>query len=92
MIAVLIDAVKPGSSGWVAVRHARKIKVAGTTPGDIIIIQTDGNDHFVTYGSNRSKSEQEEMPKTIDIENDVARVKAEIVKIGEGSRISIDLE
>jgi len=93
MIAVLIDARMPGSSGWVAVRHARKIKVIGTGLGDEIRIHTDGDGQFyVRFSGDRTKAEQIEIPHTIDIEEDVSRVRAEILKVGEGSRISIDLE
>ena len=86
MIAVLIDARNPGSSGWVAVRHTRKIRIVGMKVGDQMIIHTDGQDQFASFGG------QTDRIKEIDIEDDVTRVKAEILKIGEGSRISIDLE
>jgi len=86
MIAVLIDSIKPGSSGWVAVRHTRKIKVSGANhPDDSVVITTDDNGGFGLVGSDKDFIE-------FDIPENVFQVKAEIVKIGEGSRISVDLE
>ena len=86
MIAVLIDARMPGSSGWVAVRHARKIKVSGTThPDDDYIkihYRNNGRDEYLALG----------IDTEIDIPSGVERLRAEILKVGEGSRISIDLE
>lgn len=86
MIAVLIDARMPGSSGWVAVRHARKIKAAGMTDGSLVQVELRGGgyDSEVLQAMNEDRS--------FDIPEGTNSVRAEILKVGEGSRISIDLE
>lgn len=86
MIAVLIDARMPGSSGWVAVRHARKIKVRGMEEDSCVTMHLDGdgllNGNFRTFYSDTD----------FPMPDGVERVRGEILKVGEGSRISIDLE
>lgn len=83
MIAVLIDSRKLGSSGWINVRSSQRILVRGMQRGDNIYIYYSPDDKRMF---NKVVSDCE-----ISL-NGEKMVKAEIVKISEGSRIYVDLE
>jgi len=84
MIAVLIDSRNPGLSGRVAVRHARTVQVRGLVSG-LIHIYMHGNGHDDTTFTYKEDAEFE-LPKGVE------SVQAEIVKLCEKSRVSVDLE
>ncbi|MEK0324163.1 MAG: hypothetical protein QQN63_00530 [Nitrosopumilus sp.] len=81
MIAVLIDSRKIGSSGWINVRSTQAIRVRGMQGGDQVLI------HWGSDGIPLEVLDDGEFPV-----NDEINVKAEIVKVSEGSRIYVDLE
>jgi hypothetical protein len=81
MIAVLVDATLPGSSVWAAVRSAQKIKVEGLNGGELVI-SFDGDEkpwivkEDIVYP----------LPKL------ATRVKVDLIRVGNGSRVSVDME
>lgn len=81
MIAVLIDSRKVGTSGWINVRSTQKILVQGMEEGDHLIIYSGDTAEPIVV------MEDCEIPLTGQ-----KNVRAEIVKISETSRISVDLE
>lgn len=83
MIAVLIDSRKLGSSGWINVRSSQRVRVSGMQEGDDVHIHYNQE-----VGRVRSRVKEDcEIPLKGE-----EMVKAEIVKISEGSRIYVDLE
>lgn len=80
MIAVLIDSRRVGSSGWINVRSTQKILVRGMLPGDELVLRGDNNVGIKLFHDTEIALNGETM------------VRAEIVKISEGSRIYVDLE
>lgn len=81
MIAVLIDSRKVGSSGWINVRSSLAVRVRGMQEGD-----------HIRMHANFPYEPVDIMEDEIFNLLDQSMVKAEIVKISEGSRIYIDLE
>ena len=90
MIAVLIDSRKIGSSGWINVRSTQKVRVRGMQGGDQVLIHW-GSDGIPQLYSMVDKSLIVNEDTTFLI-NGQEVVKAEIVKVSEGSRIYVDLE
>lgn len=85
MIAVMVDAKVPGSSSWVAVRHAKKIRVSGMSSGLLnIFLQEDDGAVFTVFGG--GKDEVFNIPDTVE------RVKAVLEKLADGDRVFVDLE
>ena len=82
MIPVLMDARYPGSSGWSAVRSARKIKVRGLEDGELIIYFHGGDVGHIDV------CEDMEM----DLPPGTDRVRVELVGARNGSRVFVDME
>lgn len=84
MIAVLVDAKEPGSTGWTAVRSSRKIKVEGLICGHLII-EFDGNGKKIP-----SWNILEDIDKRLP--QGVERVRVKLIEVNKGSRVSVDME
>ena len=82
MIAVLIDSRNLGSSGWINVRSTQKVLIRGMQEGD----ELDLHWNF-PFNSDRMTENGD-----MDLFDGATMVKAEIVKVSEGSRIYVDLE
>lgn len=84
MIAVLVDAKEPGSTGWTAVRSSRKIKVRGLKCGHLII-EFEGNGKKVPSW-NIFEDISKALPKDVD------RVRVQLIEANNGSRVFVDME
>lgn len=88
MIAVMVDAKVPGSSSWVAVRHAKKIRVSGVIES-ILRLEVFGEsiNHSDLVGEGPNLQDGEYV-----IPSGVERVKAILDEVGDGERVFVDLE
>ena len=81
MIAVAVDADRPGVTGWVAVRSTRELVVRGLKKGLLNIhFDCDSPSMWEARCDNRAA-----------LPADATRVKVEIVEL-EDSRVFVDLE
>ena len=83
MIAIVVDAKKPGVTGWAAVRSTRELVVRGLDDGEILINYSNDNGFDVV--------DQITANCRVPLPEQATRVKVEIVKVKE-SRIFVDLE
>lgn len=77
---VLMDAKKPGSSGWASVRDAQRIRLSGLGGGVARLHFSDGA--FAMFTKDGS----------MGVPSGVIRVKAELVEVTERTRFFVDLE
>jgi len=82
MTAVMVDARKPGLSGWTQLRHHRRVRVTGVREGLVILhlAHADGTDQVHTREDT-----------IIKIPEHILRIKAELKLLGENTRVFIDL-
>lgn len=83
MIAVIVDARKPGSSSWVNVRSCTRIQVSGLHGGIAILSVVDMEEERTNMKVKRDGK--------FPIDPSVEKVMARIVSVSEKSRINIDL-
>lgn len=84
MIAVLVDAKKPGSSGWAAVRSSTKVRVSGLDCGQLLI----------EFKGNGSKIPSWNIFEDIfwDLPREAERVRAQLLHVDKGSRVFVNME
>ena len=84
MIAVLVDAKVPGTSGWAAVRSSTKLRVEGMKCGQLLI----------EFKGNGKKIPSWNVFDDIlwALPEDVERVRAQLLSVDKGSRVYVNME
>ena len=82
MIAVLVDARRPGSSSWVSTRACDRAQVSGLHGGEVVLT-IEGED-----GRTNLRVSKDQI---VELHPSVVRVMARVVRVTELSRINIDL-
>jgi len=84
MIAVLVDARKPGSTGWAAVRSTSRIRVKGLACGMMEI-------HF--FGNGMAHKPLNILGDgEFNIPRGATRLRVKLLEVGKGSRVFVDME
>lgn len=81
MTAVLVDAQKPGLSGWIFVRGSQRVRVSGLNGAKIKLLFIDGKGSFLDVETDG----EYKIPEECD------RMNARVLEVTEQTRIFIDL-
>jgi hypothetical protein len=82
MISVLVDARKPGCSGWTFTRGLPKIRVSGLAGGLLkLLFDEDGSTSTVKVFFDGE----------LDLSESIRMVKVDLLKVTETSRVYVDI-
>lgn len=83
MTAILIDARRPGLSGWISVRKARRVRVQGLEGGTLRMMMDNGS----SVDELQFRRDSEKM-----IPPDVISIRVKLEHATELTRLHVDLE
>lgn len=82
MTAIMVDARKPGLSGWSSVRYGRRVRVTGIEDGMLRLHceHDEGLDHIITT-----------VDTILNLPDHIIRIKAELLEVTPNTRLYVDL-